>query len=269
MVRRGKVRVQGQAGRGQEGHGQGSRLGRAWSGGAREGSRLYRAWSGGPRLGFKPIQGVVTRGKVRVQGSTGHGQEGQGQGSRLGRAWSGGARQSSRLYRAWSGGARLGFKAIKGVVRRGTVRVHCYTGRGCEGQCQGSRPGRAWSGGARLGVDQEAGEGAVVLAAGINAVPVAQRLQPHLVAGRQLEQHQVGGLVDVLAVQRVARAHPPRAVHHQGGSQRPVPHRDVVAEHVHPSVAAIELAGLQAVVALLVVEDLQIQIQETLFIPHG
>ncbi|KAG7229302.1 hypothetical protein INR49_012960 [Caranx melampygus] len=78
-------------------------------------------------------------------------------------------------------------------------------------------------------VKQEARESAVVLAAGVNTVPVSQCLQPHLVTFSQLQQSEVGRLIYVLAVQRIPSPQLPCPVNHQGSAHRPVAHSDVVS----------------------------------------
>ena len=108
----------------------------------------------------------------------------------------------------------------------------------------------------RVREEQEPGEGAVVLAAGVGPVPVPEGLHPHLVALSQPQQNHVGRLVNVLAVERVPGPQAARAIHHQCRPQGPVAHREVVGEHVDARVGAVELAGGQVVVVLSVVEDL-------------
>lgn len=104
-------------------------------------------------------------------------------------------------------------------------------------------------------VKQESREDAVVLAAGVDAIPVSERLHPHLVAHGQPQQHQAGCLVDVLAVQRIPRLHLSGAVQHQRGSKRLTADGDVEGEDVDASVNAREDVGSEIEVVFFIVED--------------
>lgn len=106
-----------------------------------------------------------------------------------------------------------------------------------------------------ISVKQESREDAVVLAAGVDSVPVSEGLHPHLVALGQPQQHQAGGLVDVLTVQGIPRPHLSGAIHHQRGSKRLAADGDVEGEDVNPGVNTREAVGSEVEVVFFIVED--------------
>lgn len=104
-------------------------------------------------------------------------------------------------------------------------------------------------------VKQKSREDAVIFTAGVSPIPVSECLHPHLITHCQKEHHQSGGLVDVLAVERVPCPYPPGPVHHQCGSQRLIAYSDVEGEDVNPSVDTCKAVGSDIEVVLFVVED--------------